>query len=280
MTRRLFASSVLALASSRAAERGLRVRVQGRVQTIDIEPYVTAALTGESSVFESGEALKAMAVAIRTYALHFRGRHASEGFDLCDTTHCQRYDPAPPNARVLRAAQLTAGEILRYQGRPALTYYTLDCGSQTEDVRQAWPGEAAPYLTSHADPHCQNNAKHRWHWDISATELLLALKKADLQVPQKLDRITVAQRTQSGRAQTVTLAGPNQAIRMSASALRFAVGRIYGFQTIQSDLYEVGTSGARIVFHGTGSGHGVGLCQRGADHMGLAGSGYRNILAF
>jgi stage II sporulation protein D len=280
MTRRLFAGSILASSTMRTAERPLRVRVQGRIQTIDLEPYTAAVLTGEGSVFQSNEALKAMAVAIRTYALHFRGRHTAEGFDLCNTTHCQRYDTAPPNARVLRAAQLTAGEILLHQGKPALTYYTLDCGGQTEDVRQAWPGDAAPYLTSRSDPHCLQNVKHRWHWETSVTELTAALNKAGLHAPAKLERITITQRTQSGRASNVALGGPDQAVRISASSLRFAVGRTFGFQTIQSDLYEVGTSGARIVFKGTGSGHGVGLCQRGADHMGLTGSGYRDILAF
>src|SRR5438874_1571512 len=54
-----------------------------------LEEYVAGVLAGESSIFKSDEALKAMAVAARTYAVRHTGRHRAEGFDFCDTTHCQ-----------------------------------------------------------------------------------------------------------------------------------------------------------------------------------------------
>src|SRR5262249_10112984 len=57
--------------------------------TLPLEDYVTAALAGESGNFQHQESLKAMAVAVRSYAAHFRQRHASEAFDFCDSTHCQ-----------------------------------------------------------------------------------------------------------------------------------------------------------------------------------------------
>ena len=57
---------------------------------LPLESYVAAVLAAESGGLHSDEAIKAMAVAIRSYALHFRGRHSAEGYDLCGTTHCQR----------------------------------------------------------------------------------------------------------------------------------------------------------------------------------------------
>src|SRR5690349_25170076 len=77
-----------------AATVKVQLRTDRGVKIVEmpLEQYVTAAIAGESSVFQSSEALKAMAIAARTYAVRLRGRHNAEGFDLCDTTHCQRLD--------------------------------------------------------------------------------------------------------------------------------------------------------------------------------------------
>jgi stage II sporulation protein D len=69
-------------------------------------------------------------------------------------------------------------------------------------------------------------------------------------------------------------------MRISADSFRFAVGRELGWNTLRSDRYQVQASGGRVAFEGTGSGHGVGLCQLGAEQMGADGRSYRDILAF
>jgi stage II sporulation protein D len=274
---------VIALASAltaTAAAPTIRVQISGRVVELDVERYVAGVLAGESSVFQSPEAMKAMAVAARTYAEHFRGRHAAEGFDLCDKTHCQRLDLKAVTARLAAAAASTASELLLYQGRPAIAYYHLDCGGRTEDVRAVWPEDTAPYLTSHADPYCVRRKGSAWHWDSSLGDLSATLQRAGLRTPKTIERVTIEQRTPSGRSQMLALTGAGENVRVSASALRFAVGRLLGFNTITSDKYNVGISAGRVVFNGTGSGHGVGMCQDGAEQMGLEGHSYREILAF
>ena len=75
-------------------------------------------------------AAQALAVAIRTYALFNAGRHQRDGFDLCDTTHCQVLRASSAASR--RAAQATAGLVLSYQGAPADLYYSASCGGHTE----------------------------------------------------------------------------------------------------------------------------------------------------
>ncbi len=87
-----------------AAPATVKVRNGGEIVEISMERYVAAVLAGESSVFQSDEALKAMAVAARTYAVRMRGRHGVEGFDLCDTTHCQRLDLKSVTSRLENAA--------------------------------------------------------------------------------------------------------------------------------------------------------------------------------
>lgn len=270
---------IAAIASAHAAT--IRIEVNGRVTTMELEQYVAAALAGESSVFQSEEALKAMTVATRTYAVHFRGRHASEGFDLCDTTHCQRIDPKQVTARLSAAAASTAGELLWYQGKPALAYYTRDCGGHSEDARTVWPDAAAPYLKSHADPYClRNNGGSHWHWEAEPREIASALERSGLRVPPMLERISILARTPSNRAQTLMLTGPGGSQPISASSFRFALGRLLGWNTLRSESYEIAQSGGRIVFDGKGAGHGVGLCQLGAEQMGREKHSYREILAF
>jgi stage II sporulation protein D len=101
-----------------------------------------------------------------------------------------------------------------------------------------------------------------------------------LKTPLPLQSVSIAQRTASGRSQQLALNGSGKSVRIDAGSLRFAVGRLLGFNSIPSDSYNVGVSGGRVVFDGVGSGHGVGLCQNGAEQMGLQGRSYREILAF
>ncbi len=263
-----------------AAEPTFKVRIGDNTVEAPRERYVAAVLAGEASVFQSDEALKAMAVAARTYAVRLRGRHAAEGFDFCSTTHCQRVDLNGITPRLTAIAAATAGELLWYRGKPAFTPYSRDCGGRTEDAGVVWPDLAAPYLTSRADPFCTRGGSSTWQWSADASRIVAALQHARLRTPRVLDRIAIAQRTPSGRALNLMLAGAGESVPLSAGSFRFAVGRDIGWNSVLSDRYEVRTVDSRVVFQGSGSGHGVGLCQHGAEQMGAEHHSYREILAF
>jgi len=247
---------------------------------MQLDDYVAAVLAGECSIFRSDEALKAMAVAARTYAVRLRGRHAKDGYDFCATTHCQRVDQKAVTARLQAIADDTSGELLWFEGKPAFACYTRDCGGRTEDAQAVWQDLAAPYLVSHDDPYCQRSGAERWHWSGTPQQILAALQQSGLRAPPLIDQIAIRQTTASGRAQVLVLRGAGQVVPVSATSFRFALGRAIGWDTLRSDLYRVTMSSGRAVFDGTGAGHGVGLCQRGADRMGLEGRTYREILRF
>jgi stage II sporulation protein D len=76
------------------------------------------------------------------------------------------------------------------------------------------------------------------------------------------------------------LEGGGEAVRISASTFRFAMGRGLGWNTVRSDRYAIAAPGGQLTFQGSGAGHGVGLCQRGADQMGIEGHLYHEILSF
>jgi stage II sporulation protein D len=265
------------------AEVTYRVRLGpdegNRIVTLTAEKYVAAVLAGESSTFRNDEALKAMAVAARTYAARMCGRHAAEGYDFCTTTHCQRADLHDVTGRVVLAARDTAGQLLWFQGEPAFAVYTRSCGGDAESGTVVWPDIRAPYLRVHPDPYCVRAGPQAWTWSATPDRIAFALHASNLKTPDGMERIAIVDKTASGRAKTLLLSG-NHTVLISAGSLRFAIGRFFGWNTLRSDLYQVQTSGGHIVFRGAGEGHRVGLCQRGADEMASEGSSYREILAF
>jgi len=248
--------------------------------SVPLEDYVTAALEGESAVFHQAESLKAMAVAIRTYAVHFRGRHQSEGFDLCDSTHCQALNFTGATPAVRTAVDSTRGELLWYKAEPAATYYHQDCGGTLAAGNEVWPDLQTPYLKSHNDPYCVRATPLVWRAELSRADLDQALRAQGFTLPAHWTQLRISRRTQSGRALKLTFTGPAPATAISASSLRFAIGRSFGWNRVRSDFYELETNGDHIIFHGRGAGHGVGLCQAGAEQMAREGSSYRQILDF
>jgi stage II sporulation protein D len=93
--------------------------------------------------------------------------------------------------------------------------------------------------------------------------------------------MTVEARAPSGRVLKLAFRGPAQPPHpVSASSLRVAIGRSFGWNRVRSDLYELDVTGDRVVFNGRGAGHGVGLCQAGAEEMAREGKSYRQILDF
>jgi stage II sporulation protein D len=249
------------------------------VVTLPVERYVAAVLQGETAGAMPPEALKAMAIAIRSYTARFRDRHKDAGFDFCDTTHCQ-FLRLETQRTVEAAVDETAGEILWERGTPLAAYYHQDCGGQTESAAAAWRDQQSEALSSHYDPYCVRVAKH-WRSEVASVDLDRALARADLHVPPHWNRIAIVQRTPSGRARDLSFSvGGQSSVLVSASSLRFAVGRTLGWMKLKSDWYEITKQGDHFVFAGKGVGHGVGLCQIGAAEMARQGKNYHEILAF
>ena len=233
-----------------------------------LEQYVAAVLQGESAGFKSDEALKAMAVAARTYAVHFRPRHQTEGFDFCDTTHCQDVRLGAESERVRAAVAATAGELLWYEGKPAATYYHRSCGGEIEGSQALERDLRAPYLRRHRDEYCVR-VPDEWHVQISKSDLSRA-------VGRLVTSVQIIERSESGRVRKLSVSGRP----VTATDFRLAIGRTLGWDKVRSDLYEEQDLGDTVSFRGRGQGHGVGLCQTGADVMGQAGRSYQEILAY
>jgi peptidoglycan hydrolase-like amidase len=119
------------------------------VNVVNLEQYLRGVVPAEMGPrsFPLLEALKAQAVAARTYAVAHLGDHAAEGYDLCDSTACQVYEGAGAEQPLSdRAVLETAGEVVTYQGKPIDAMYHSTCAGHTEDGAAVFPQRAAPYL--------------------------------------------------------------------------------------------------------------------------------------
>src|SRR4029450_5051060 len=106
--------------------------------SVSLGGYIAQVLAGEGQPRAGDAAQQALAITARTFALANRNRHRSEGYDLCDTTHCQVVRPATAITR--RAAESTTGRVLLHQGQPAFVFYSAWCGGKSELASQVWPG--------------------------------------------------------------------------------------------------------------------------------------------
>ncbi|HEX8561216.1 MAG TPA: SpoIID/LytB domain-containing protein [Pyrinomonadaceae bacterium] len=267
---------------------GPRVRVrlsrEDATASLALEDYVFGVLAAEGSVESEPEALKSLAVVARTYAVSNLRRHARDRFDLCDTTHCQRFaavrdESARPDFYALarRAVRETAGEVLRDRaGRVAESYFSASCGGTTADVAKLW-GESRPaeHLRGVRDDAC---AVEGWTDVIPAAQLSRALAAdARSDAGAKVEGVRVVRRDRTGRAELVEVEGARRRL-VRGWDFKIIVGRTLGWNVLKSSRFEVARAGSAFVFRGAGFGHGLGLCQAGARVSAARGANHRQIL--
>jgi stage II sporulation protein D len=120
-----------------------------------------------------------------------------------------------------------------------------------------------------------------WHAEIPLAALGQIAHAEGWHMPADISAARVTERSASHRALSVVFTGASGATAVvSASALRFGIGRALGWDRVRSDLYELGVRDGALVFDGRGHGHGVGLCQEGSAEMSVEGKHAREILAF
>ena len=273
--------------SSQASTAHVRVRLAREAKTLrlSLEDYVFGVLAAEGSVEDELEALKAQAVVSRTYALRHLNRHARDGYDLCNSTHCQRFVPvrdesARPDFYSLlsRAVEETAGQTLRdRQGHVAESYFSASCGGATANLASLWGVKAPPQLRGGRDEFCAGTTE-TWTDAIPRAELQRALSADErTDTGARLDGVRIARRDASGRAEWVVVEGERRRM-VRGWDFKIIVGRTLGWNVLKSSRFDVSRAGGSFIFRGTGFGHGLGLCQAGAHVLARRGASFRQIL--
>jgi len=247
-----------------------RRRLLPRV-TVQEEAAVQQILRSEMAEAQEPEALKAQAILVRSYLRAASGQHRKDGYDFCDTTHCQFFtDFKTIDDRFRQAAIATAGLDLTFLGKPFQPLYTAACGGRTlagfAESGQTKKGSDYPYRSVSCS-FCIRHPLFEWETTVTTQELLRSLKGESIKDPAEV---------------IASLAEPGESGELGAlkQAIRIRVGRALGWNVILSNRYSIKLHSDSVKIRGHGSGHNFGLCQAGAIEMSRQGKSMSEILSF
>lgn len=254
-----------------AAANPLRV-----INEIDLEEYLLCVVPSEMPAFFPQEALRAQAVAARSYAMASMGKHKDLSADLCDTTCCQAYRGATAMApQTDLAVQATAGQFLEVNGKPLYAQYSAVCGGYSKQNPALGPDSAHPDTDEAGQAYCREARYYSWDTRVTQAELLAAAGEAR---PTPLRKLRVVSRDSSGRLESLELGHDFGVSTLSGAAFREKLGlsRVRGLLC----SFAADPSTGDILVSGRGWGHGIGLCQWGARGMALppASKSYTEII--
>ncbi|MFN0062850.1 MAG: SpoIID/LytB domain-containing protein [Myxococcaceae bacterium] len=231
------------------------------VNVIPLEDYVASVLAAEMPMGFPSEALKAQAVAVRTYALQRKLAAHGKPWHLGSTVLHQVYrGERPGDERARIAAEATRGEVLTWELAPIEAYFHSSCGGRTETGKDALSRDL-PYLAA-VDCPCRNASPKAWTLDVTGPELA-ALGG---------DAMRIAARSSTGRARLLRVGGR----WMDGAELR----RKLGYQRLKSLDFQVEPVREGVRIEGRGWGHGAGMCQWGARALAEQRWDYHRILGY
>lgn len=256
---------------------------------VTLEEYLYGVVPNEMSPSWPTEALKAQAVAARTFVLHDLKKHASEGYDVCATTHCQVYrGQKSEDARTNGAVTATAGEYLTHNGKAIVSLFHASGGGHTENSENVW-GQKEPYLRGVPD-YDHHSPSHKWEVKMTLGKLSAVLGNRGKSIGKirainlsklKNPPVYEGDRGISGRVRTMAIEGEKGSLLLSGTEARTLLG-------LKSTLFDFdkrifsGSADEPIVIRGFGFGHGLGMSQWGAKAMAEKGGNknglYKKIL--
>ncbi len=251
---------------------------------MDLEEYIVGVVSAEMPAYYDFEALKAQAVASRTYTLYSMahgGCHTNPDADVCTNSKCcqafsthermqnaWKDDYANNYNRVAQAVMETAGEVLVYDGKLCDALYHACSGGQTENSENVY-ANALPYLRGVDSPYEDPMREEDVDFGTDALVELIAAKYPESGITKDNVRegIAIEKAYESGRVETLRLGKT----KITGKQARNLFG-------LRSTMFTIEWTENGIVFHVKGYGHGVGMSQNGANGMAKHGSDYREIL--
>ena len=209
------------------------------VNIVGFEDYIEGVVATEMSNSWPIEALKAQAVAARSYAVSLGSKHSAHHFDICDDTHCQAYagqTSAGPNTRT--AVEQTTGLGVLYNGKPAQSFYYSSNGGASESVSNVWGSNQAsyPYLIGKADPYEPTlNLKNTWERTFTSSQIISKLLSA-YQVTAPIVSAAVTFYTDVGNPKTITFT--------DSAGKNFSVSAARVYQSLGLPSFRFGFKGA------------------------------------
>ncbi len=243
------------------------------INRINLETYVAGVVSGEVSPKWPLEALKAQAVAARTYVLYKQAENREQPFDVFASVQDQVYHGhAVRQDSVLQAITETKGQVVTYDRRPIYAAYSSTAAGPTEDALYVWALDL-PYLKGVDCPFDNQAPRYDWRTTFTFDYLENQLRKEGYEVGT-VATLTPYTFTPSGRVDRVRLLHSRGEIILRGQDLR----RIVGYSKIFSTNFSIKSVGAQVEVVGHGAGHAVGMCQWGMREMAELGYDYQSIL--
>jgi len=270
------------------------------INIVNMEEYLFSVIPAEMPAWWPDEALKAQAIAARTYALVNIGKHADEGYDLCATVHCAVYNGVKSeNSRTNKAVLATRGEVATYNNRVIEAVFSSNSGGYSESSADIW-GNRHTYLSGANN--MINDDKYRFplepyqlfDWlsdkpssfsknayagiNIYRWTRILDIKFLEKRFNLKnIKRIIPAGRTNGGSVNKIIIEAKNKTIEISRDNIRGSLGGLKSNRFILKPIYTNQTID-KVIFWGAGWGHNVGMDQTAAAGMADLGYKYEEIV--
>ena len=256
---------------------------ENTVRTMNLEEYLCGVVAAEMPASFENEALKAQAVAARSYAIHRKINPSPDHPDaaVCtDYTHCKAYknkeeladlwetDEKEYSDKIRNAVFSTSGEVITYNGEVALAVFHSQSGSgRTENSKDVWGGDI-PYLVS-VESHGEESAPNFYStvtvtFDEFKTKICSEFSDIKINSPQDIGEFD---KSEGGSVKTLNIGKE----KISGKDIR----RIFG---LRSSCFEIKADENNVTFEVAGYGHGVGMSQYGANAMAKEGKDYKQIL--
>ena len=244
------------------------------VNVLKIEKYLSSVVGSEMPTKWPIEALKAQAIASRTYALKQKGNNL---FDIDSTQKNQVYNGLESRTyKTIRAVKSTRSLVLTYKNKLINALFHSSSGGMTENSQDVWKNKY-PYLSSVKD-FDKNNPKFRWQKKISSNELINLFPKIG-----GLKNIEILDITSTGRVKNLKLIGAYGSDQISGVVLRKRLGlksNFVRFKFFEEELNNKFPTKKGLIVFGQGSGHGVGMSQWGAKYLASRGQKAERILKY
>lgn len=242
------------------------------INEVAMEDYVAGVVSSEMPASWGLEARKAQAVAARSYAL-MRRAASVQAWHVEASVLDQVYSGKPVDPTSQAAVTATHGQVLAADGNLVSVYYSSTCSGYSEVPSAVWPDRPSHGTSSVTCGYCEASPNYSWTASITPSEVLEAVRRdghrAD--VIQSLQRHTS---TTSGRVTAIDAVTDEGIVTWSGNEFR----RLMGWGRVRSTRFELRFDQDTFLLTGTGFGHGVGLCQWGAQGMDRAGLDHAHIL--
>ncbi len=244
------------------------------INNVWLSQYLYGVLPAEVPPGWHSEALKAQAVAARTFAVNKKINNKSKDYDLNCTVLSQVYKGLDiEHEKTNRAVDETEGRIISYRGDVIQAFFHANSGGKTASSEEVWGGRLK-YLKSVRDRYAERGSHYSWEAGFKPSEISEALSKKGIETGE-IYKIKVMDRSESGRVEKMSIVGSSGRKVMKGKDFRNGLG----VNKLRSTNFDVTGGSGIFLFKGYGWGHGVGLSQEGAKEMAERGRPYKDILS-